>query len=58
MVIIFDYLDIEEVIITTMVKLDADRFLNELGKLFERNKDKGSVFLTMKRSTCNALLVM
>ncbi len=33
-----------------MVHLSLDGFLNELHKLFERNKDKGSVWLTMKRS--------
>lgn len=33
-----------------MVHLDVGPFLNELGKLFERNKTKGSVSVTMKRS--------
>lgn len=31
-------------------QLDTDPFLNELNKLFERNKDSGSVTCTMKRS--------
>ena len=34
-----------------MVLLEPDPFLNELNKLFERNKAKGSVFVTMKRSS-------
>lgn len=33
-----------------MVYLEADRFLNELGKLFEKAKDKGSVNIVLKRS--------
>mmetsp|Transcript_11071 Transcript_11071/g.26248 ORF Transcript_11071/g.26248 Transcript_11071/m.26248 type:complete len:107 (-) Transcript_11071:2853-3173(-) len=33
-----------------MVLLSNDGFLNELHKLFERTKDKGSIFVTMKRS--------
>jgi len=33
-----------------MVLLEPDPFLNELNKLFERNKGKGTVFVTMKRS--------
>eukprot|EP00884_Botryococcus_braunii_P009727 jgi/Botrbrau1/18756/Bobra.0386s0079.1 len=33
-----------------MVYLEADRFLNELGKLYEKAKDKGSVNLVFKRS--------
>lgn len=33
-----------------MVQLDTDPFLNELNKLFERNKENGSVTCTMKRS--------
>ncbi|KAK9842006.1 hypothetical protein WJX81_003819 [Elliptochloris bilobata] len=33
-----------------MVALEADKFLNELGRLFERTKVKGSVSITMKRS--------
>jgi signal recognition particle subunit SRP14 len=33
-----------------MVHCDADAFLNELHKLFERNKAAGSVWITMKRS--------
>lgn len=33
-----------------MVYLEADRFLNELGKLFEKAKDKGSVNVVLKRS--------
>jgi hypothetical protein len=32
------------------MKLDADKFLTELIKLYERNKSTGSVFTTMKRS--------
>ena len=34
-----------------MVLLEPDPFLNELNKLFERNKGKGTVFVTMKRSS-------
>ncbi|GBF94156.1 signal recognition particle 14 kDa [Raphidocelis subcapitata] len=34
-----------------MVLLEPDPFLNELNKLFERNKGKGTVFITMKRSS-------
>ncbi|KAF8065715.1 SRP14 [Scenedesmus sp. PABB004] len=30
---------------------EADAFLNELHKLFERNKKAGSVWITMKRSS-------
>lgn len=33
-----------------MVQLDTDPFLNELNKLFDRNKATGSVTCTMKRS--------
>lgn len=33
-----------------MVLLDNGKFLTELHRLFEGNKDKGSVFVTMKRS--------
>lgn len=33
-----------------MVALEPDPFLNELGKLFERNKKTGSLSVTMKRS--------
>lgn len=33
-----------------MVQLDTDPFLNELNKLFDRNKETGSVTCTMKRS--------
>lgn len=33
-----------------MVKLNNDPFLNELVKLFEKNKQKGTVFVTMKRT--------
>ena len=33
-----------------MVAVEADKFLNELGRLFERTKAKGSVSITMKRS--------
>jgi hypothetical protein len=33
-----------------MVKVESDKFLTELKKLFERNEKKGSVFITMKRS--------
>ena len=32
------------------MKLECDRFLTELNKLYDRNKEKGSVFITMKRS--------
>jgi signal recognition particle subunit SRP14 len=31
-------------------QLDESRFLTELGKLYERNKAKGSVWITMKSS--------
>ena len=33
-----------------MVQLANDPFLNELGKMYERSKDKGTVWVTMKRS--------
>ena len=33
-----------------MVQLDVNRFLTELGKMFERTKEKGSVWITMKSS--------
>lgn len=33
-----------------MVLLASDPFLNELNKMFERSKNKGSIFLTMKRT--------
>lgn len=33
-----------------MVALEPDPFLNELGKLFERNKKTGSLSVTMKRT--------
>ena len=33
-----------------MVRLDADPFLNDLVKKFERRKEKGSVTITLKRS--------
>ncbi len=33
-----------------MPRLDNDPFLNELTKLYERNKKSGSVWITMKRS--------
>lgn len=33
-----------------MVQLDENRFLTELGKMFERTKEKGSVWITMKSS--------
>lgn len=39
-----------------MVQLETDPFLNELNKLFERNKSSGSVSVTMKRSECSFLL--
>lgn len=32
------------------MKVDPDKFLTELNKLYDRSKDKGSVFVTMKRS--------
>jgi len=35
----------------TMVLLDSDPFLIELSRMYERNKDKGSVRVTMKRCT-------
>jgi signal recognition particle subunit SRP14 len=34
-----------------MVLLEPDPFLNELNKMFERTKAKGTVFVTMKRSS-------
>eukprot|EP00959_Pyramimonas_sp_CCMP1952_P193890 4054510-Pyramimonas_sp.AAC.1 len=30
--------------------LDTDKFLIELGKLYERNKSSGTVYITMKRT--------
>lgn len=33
------------------MRVDADKFLTELNKLFEKTKSSGSVFVTMKRST-------
>jgi|Transcript_7557 signal recognition particle subunit SRP14 len=33
-----------------MVLLSNDEFLNELHKLYTQNKEKGSVYVTMKRS--------
>eukprot|EP01018_Ginkgo_biloba_P015478 Gb_20640 [translate_table: standard] len=33
-----------------MVLLDSDPFLTELTKMYERNRDKGSVWVTLKRS--------
>ncbi len=35
---------------SAMVALETDRFLNELGRLFDRTKAKGCVTITMKRS--------
>lgn len=35
-----------------MVQLTNGQFLNELVKLFQQSKDKGTVLVTMKRSTC------
>jgi hypothetical protein len=32
------------------MKVDTDKFLTELNKLYERNKQQGSVYVTMKRS--------
>jgi len=34
----------------SMVQLTNDPFLNELNKMYERNKDKGTVWVTLKRS--------
>lgn len=34
----------------SMGYLDPDPFLNELNKMYERNKSSGSVWITMKRS--------
>ncbi len=34
-----------------MVLLEPDPFLNELHKMFERSKQKGSIFITLKRSS-------
>ncbi len=39
-----------------MVALEPDPFLNEFGKLFERNKKSGSLSVTMKRSECPCTL--
>lgn len=33
-----------------MVLLEPDPFLNELNRMYERSKDKGTIFVTMKRS--------
>ncbi len=33
-----------------MIQLDPDRFLNELGRLFEKAKAKDTVSVTLKRS--------
>ncbi len=33
-----------------MVALETDRFLNELGRLFDRTKAKGCLTITLKRS--------
>lgn len=35
-----------------MVLLDNGKFLTELHKLYEANKDKGTVWVTLKRSEC------
>jgi len=35
---------------TTMGALDPDAFLGELAKLFDTVKDKGSLYITLKRS--------
>ena len=35
-----------------MVQIDTGRFLNELGRLFEKAKAKDSVRITLKRSKC------
>ena len=35
-----------------IMKVDADKFLTELNKLYDRNKQHGSVYVTMKRSEC------
>lgn len=35
-----------------MIQLDPDRFLNELGRLFEKAKAKDAVSLTLKTSEC------
>jgi signal recognition particle subunit SRP14 len=34
-----------------MVLVDADRFLNELTKLYEATKESGTVWVTLKRSS-------
>ena len=46
-----------------MVAVEADKFLNELGRLFEKTKAKGSLTITMKRSAllfnpCAWLLIL
>ena len=36
-----------------MVLLDNGKFLTELHKLYEANKSKGTVWVTLKRSECS-----
>ena len=40
--------------VAAMVQLTNDPFLNELNKMYERNKDKGTIWVTMKRSASMA----
>ena len=37
---------------TKMVLLENDQFLSEMTKMYERNREKGSVWTTMKSSLC------
>ena len=36
-----------------MVLLENDQFLSEMTKMYERNREKGSVWTTMKSSLCS-----
>ena len=38
-----------------MVLLENDQFLTELTKMYERNRESGSVWVTMKRSMMRKL---
>ncbi|CAM8882396.1 hypothetical protein QQ045_019198 [Rhodiola kirilowii] len=40
-----------------MVHLQPDPFLNELGSMFERNAEKGSVWVNFKRSSLKSKVV-
>lgn len=39
------------------MKVDSDKFLTELNKLYEKSKNKGSIYVTFKRSECGASLL-